>query len=626
MTARKLNRGPTLPLPLPGGSPTCTSPSSEAFPSSFNHGFDTLILDLIREHRRVVLQSERALNGIAPKSTSPVKRGMAEVCTTSDVDDFPIAWPEGLEGPQEATAGVAPDAVEDLTSAGGKDSCPKSENCASAGGEDPLLHTAVKDEFPQLATPVAVTVARLEDYTGIQTMASTPDAPHQGELGIPASRALVPRMVASELVHLEECRRLSDEEAAAPAPCPSDQDRGIASKVRRQIRRLVRCESFEVFICSAILLNAVIIGVETDLAATNLDHEPGMAAVAMQSGFNCLFLAELCCRVIADGRSFFYRGSDLGWNLLDTSTCVLSVVMEVLTALSESRLKAQWSPSSLRVARGLRTVRILRIARTSKLLRFTDTLRLLIFSVLSTLRSLMWAMLLLLGIFFLFATLLTQAVTTYRIESTAQDMLDEAIKFWGSLATSMFTLFMSISGGVSWIEAVAPLQEVGHGYVFVFVFFIAMTYFAALNVITGVFCENAHQCALADQHRALLVLQENERAHYKTLERLFRTCDDDHSGVVSLAEFEAHIKDDAVRACFDSIGLDISDAIETFRSLDIDHSGGIHLSELIKGASKLRGTAKGIDIFQVKHDVKRLREDIRTLGHAVGALFSQQDS
>lgn len=49
----------------------------------------------------------------------------------------------------------------------------------------------------------------------------------------------------------------------------------------------------------------------------------------------------------------------------------------------------------------------------------------------------------------------------------------------------MLSLFMSISGGVSWENVISPLKKISTAWVVVYLFYISFTYFAVLNVVTA---------------------------------------------------------------------------------------------------------------------------------------------
>eukprot|EP00413_Alexandrium_margalefii_P030028 CAMPEP_0204556198 /NCGR_PEP_ID=MMETSP0661-20131031/29422_1 /ASSEMBLY_ACC=CAM_ASM_000606 /TAXON_ID=109239 /ORGANISM="Alexandrium margalefi, Strain AMGDE01CS-322" /LENGTH=59 /DNA_ID=CAMNT_0051563305 /DNA_START=56 /DNA_END=231 /DNA_ORIENTATION=+ len=59
----------------------------------------------------------------------------------------------------------------------------------------------------------------------------------------------------------------------------------------------------------------------------------------------------------------------------------------------------------------------------------------------------------------------------------------------------MFTLFQAITGGISWHEPVETLGQVSVMLVWLFTAYLSFTYFAVMNVVTGVFCNSAIESA-----------------------------------------------------------------------------------------------------------------------------------
>merc|ERR1712232_679468 len=96
---------------------------------------------------------------------------------------------------------------------------------------------------------------------------------------------------------------------------------------------------------------------------------------------------------------------------------------------------------------------------------------------------------------------LTQATTEFIIQANlepdlvSESSLRDADYWWGCLGAALSTLFMSISGGARWHDALRPLNEIGPVAVVVFYAYITFTYFAVLNVVTGVFCQSAMESA-----------------------------------------------------------------------------------------------------------------------------------
>eukprot|EP00439_Symbiodinium_sp_Y106_P040509 s387_g4.t5 len=376
--------------------------------------------------------------------------------------------------------------------------------------------------------------------------------------------------------------------------------------------RLVRCvkaPAFDVFFTAVVLSNSIFIGVELQVSLSNPDGTPVPIAV-IQYTFTFLFLAELLLRWAAGGTKFFC-GEDWMWGWLD--------LMIVLTSLWEVGFEAYVffaegaegdggglkSLTSLKILRIVRITRIVKAARLIRIFRFVMAFRLLIASIIATLKSLLWALMLLALIIYVFAILLTQAVHSYKADtdnvplSPADD--DASDRYFGSLALTMLSLFMSIAGGVSWEQVLAPLSAMSETWIWIFLFYISFTYFAVLNVVTAVFCQSAIDGAQNDHASKVHAILANKEAHLGKINTLFSKFGAD-DGVITFKMFQEKINSVEVREYFQTLGLDVWDAWSFFKLLDKDSGGAVEIEEFLMGCLRLRGQATAMDVGKIIND------------------------
>merc|ERR1719473_2221925 len=103
--------------------------------------------------------------------------------------------------------------------------------------------------------------------------------------------------------------------------------------------------------------------------------------------------------------------------------------------------------------------------------------------------------------FYMFAVLFTTATCDYlnTVEKWNHDDNGDLIDAFGTLDTSILSLFMSMSGGNDWAqyyEALIPLQI---QYRLFYLLFIVFCIFAVVNIVTGVFVESALQANIKDR-------------------------------------------------------------------------------------------------------------------------------
>ncbi|OLQ09045.1 hypothetical protein AK812_SmicGene7394 [Symbiodinium microadriaticum] len=218
-------------------------------------------------------------------------------------------------------------------------------------------------------------------------------------------------------------------------------------------------------------------------------------------------------------------------------------------------------------------------------------------------KSLFWAVVLLGLIVYVFSVLFTQIVNDELLDGNwSFEQKQQALRYFGDLYRTMLSLFMSIAGGVSWEAVLAPLEDVSHLWAMTFVFYISFTYFAVLNVVTGVFCHSAIESAQHDHAAAVQSILEDKEEHVGKVRELFSKFGAASEGGITFAMLQERLGDPAVREYLETLGLDISDAWSFFKLLDMDGGGSVEIEEFLMGCLRLRGAARAIDVSKIIHD------------------------
>jgi len=375
--------------------------------------------------------------------------------------------------------------------------------------------------------------------------------------------------------------------------------------VRWRLRRLVRDSWFEAAMSVIIISNALFCGVEVEYMAHMKIQEPPLAFKIMSIVYAVTFTMELAVRLGAEGRTFF-KPPTAWWNLFDAIICLVSL-LEVAADFEGSAGRQLPSVRTIRMAR---VVRILRVARV---MRHFRALRILIYSVMNTLRSLFWTVLMLSIILYIFGLLFTQA-TAQHLQNPDAAYIPRLEDSYGSIARSVFTLFKAISGGVSWEEVVDPLQELSPIWVLFFLMYFSFTYFAVLNVVTGVFCQTAIESASHDQDVAAQAQLAAKQHYVRQLRALFDQINVNNTGTITLGELEQCMEDDKLQAYFATIDLSVDEAFSLFKLLDHGDTHVLDIDTFVTGCLKLRGQAKSLDIAMMMYETRwGLQKVLRSL-------------
>lgn len=398
------------------------------------------------------------------------------------------------------------------------------------------------------------------------------------------------------------------------------------ASIQSRALRIVTAPITAHFVMALILLNLILLGVEVDVSATlGANDIPGWFEV-VNAIIVLVFVAELSLMIVGYGPKKIFFGRDRWWNIFDFAIVALSAV-ETFVQFSAPGLLAE-----MRYMRFLRLARALRGMRVVKLLRYVSALRTLIFSIISTTGSLLWTLVLLLLIFYCFGVILTQIVTDFCREQTINLTNDpnaiprcpaELQMYWSSIPESILTLYMAISGGVSWIEPLQPLREVSALAVGCMLLYVVLTVFAVLNVVTGVFCHTAIESATKDKEIVVMSQIQKQRAQASALREMFKEIDVDDSAMVSVQELRHALKTQKMSSFLESMDISTQDVWTLFMIIDSDQNGLIDVDEFVTGCQNLHGPAKSIQIARMSHENKVTRQTIKKLIAEIGELKNE---
>lgn len=373
--------------------------------------------------------------------------------------------------------------------------------------------------------------------------------------------------------------------------------------------RIIHHDHFESVMGLLLTLNALILGVQTDYLARSPEVEEPPAAFRILEMFFCAaFTVEVSLRIFARGGVFF-NGPGWRWNVFDFAVVMLQLIEELIKVLNFYTGAGQFGNTPiLRLLRGIRLVRVLRFAR---LLRMIRELHTMVISIMTSMRSFFWTGLLLFMMVYVVGIYFTQSVVEYiRSNPTAYEDHDSLDRYWGSLGSSMLSLFQAMSGGLDWDDLLHPLRTTHGPYMaLIFSIYIAFATLVILNLVTGIFVQSA---------------QENLR-HGRDLElvnrvrELFMETDSDFTGSICLRDFEQQLSNPHMIDYLRAIDLHPTEARLLFSLLDADDTGEVNSEDFVNGLLRLRGSARAIDQALIQHNAKAMY-------HALSKQAEQIDS
>jgi len=373
---------------------------------------------------------------------------------------------------------------------------------------------------------------------------------------------------------------------------------------------------FESSIAIMVLANAAFIGIQTQhisqlaLDGKTISAETSTFFYLVGLLFCVLYIIELSLRWLALGK-YVCSFDDRHWIAFDCVVVLVSIV-EVLveTAAWESKNQtARW----FGVLRAFRNFRIVRILRALKVYPFFREFRMMVRSIAGSGKSLIFALVAFCLFFYTFSIALVSGVSSYYVNEcnmskTVCSNVEDLESRFGSLQKAMLTLYLSMSGGMDWGDALEVLEPLPWLYSAAFVMFTSFAIFAMANIVTGLFVESAITAASLDRESVIQDENKKTQEYLNLMIDLFREMDSDQSGHISLQDFDDKLNDERALAYFRSINLDPSEVRHLFELLDSDESSNIDMEEFIIGCKKLSGGSRAFDLAILQIEVQWLMD------------------
>lgn len=410
------------------------------------------------------------------------------------------------------------------------------------------------------------------------------------------------KMIANQMASAESIKQAGDSRTSL--------------RPQTKIGKIVKSAVFDYFIVCLIILNAVFVGIETDWRVTSSHgQEEPQHFRAIDMCFVSLFTVELALRIWVE-RCKFFHGHYWKWNLLD-----VVIVAAALVELAMSSLM-----SSITVVRLMRMLRLARVMRGARMLRYFKDLRLMVNGIVSCAKSLFWCIFLLVFVMFvvtvIFLDVLNDNIIDGRSCGNEEDCRNAFLaKHFGSVWKSILSLFKAITGGHDWGEYAEVMGSVHGILTFIFCFYIAFAVFTVLNIVTGVFVENAAAFAQRDHENIVMEDLGNRHQLMKDMRSMFRQADVDKSGRLDWQEFTEHFENPTVQAYLRNleIGVEAGSARALFDILDFEGNGEIDIDSFVIGLTHLRGSAKSLDIAKLRHDHKKMQLRLKELSNLMSS-------
>jgi len=174
------------------------------------------------------------------------------------------------------------------------------------------------------------------------------------------------------------------------------------------------------------------------------------------------------------------------------------------------------------------------------------------------------------------------------------DIADVQFPFFSRTMLTMFEMTLG-----NWMPPCRALVEnVSEWYSIFFLMHKFLIGFSVVSIINAVFIQESFQVAGFDETIMLRNHERSIRLHEEKMLELFKRVDEDGVGVLGRAEFMKIVGKPVVIRWLASIGLQQEDAGLVFDMLaGFTGKQEVTASELVRGAARLRGSARHIDLL-----------------------------
>eukprot|EP00929_Paragymnodinium_shiwhaense_P031031 TRINITY_DN17475_c1_g1_i1.p1 TRINITY_DN17475_c1_g1~~TRINITY_DN17475_c1_g1_i1.p1 ORF type:complete len:714 (+),score=85.04 TRINITY_DN17475_c1_g1_i1:94-2235(+) len=381
---------------------------------------------------------------------------------------------------------------------------------------------------------------------------------------------------------------------------------------------IVRLPAFDLFVGIVIILNTSLVGIEQTY---DLQERFPDLMLFIESAFLFIYAAELGCRFRAFGVRVCLKD---GWIKLDIVLLLSGLLFTWI--LSPSMLEAV--PSSFTNVGVLRTARVFRLARMVRLVVRFQSLWMLMQGLLNSMGMMVSVLLVLIGILYMFACIGFDLIGKHDhlLDPNANEAFVEiAESHFSTLPLSMATIFsFLLFDDVRIIYWPLIMQDP-----VLVVYFLAIAFTVGIvlsNLITAVMVNGAIEQASQDKVAKALADQRARQRRLEHTMELFRSLDEDNSGLIT--RDEVHFISEKDASMLEGL-TGVRNPTDLFDILDMDSSGEVDMHEfltVIQDISENPGRLEFLKMSKVLGEIPHLFvSETKKLNKMVRAMTLQID-
>jgi hypothetical protein len=379
---------------------------------------------------------------------------------------------------------------------------------------------------------------------------------------------------------------------------------------------------FERTTALVIIFNAIFVAVTSDWEIAHIGEDLPTGMQAAEMGFLAYYCIELFCR-LAVHRCYFFINGDHKWNIFDFTLVILTIQDMLLFYISRGDDSA-----NLSFMRIFRLAKLAKVLRAVRIFRIFRELSVILESFRRSMVSLFWSCVMLGFALYIFALIFVQGIVGFlSLEggNVDKDSLEDALKYFGSVSTTIVSLYMAVTGGDDWAVYYDVIERCGMFYSATFLFFTFFFVFALFNILTGIFVEKAVLATQPDRDELILQQCHKSRKEADEFRTLCNRLDTDGSGQISFEEFTQCMQDERMVSYMASVGLEVHD-VELFFKIVANtetKDDQISIDQFVEGCMSMRGSASGLDMQKSLYEQTKLQGRLQVMEDAFTSHFAE---
>jgi len=382
--------------------------------------------------------------------------------------------------------------------------------------------------------------------------------------------------------------------------------------------RLVQSNEFELTAALLILVNTVVMAFELQYKGIEAGYESNFpdymrpAREAWPGAVDVFMVMERCFTIVFTVE-FFIRLAVLGPKMLRQPLNWLDIAAVLVGWLDWLLSSAVVNPMVIRLLRLAKLARGFRLARVGRLL---GSLQLILKSIQASAFTLSWSLVIIMVLQCLMGMILCQLVHPFIMDPNQDSAArQEVFAYYGSFSRSMITMFEVHFANFAPACRVL-VNYLGEGYAFLFLGYRCLAGFAVLNVINAVFIQQTMKVAQQDTDIMFLMIEQQQKAnarYKKELKEWFQSVDENNDNQLSWEELQQVQNEPNLKLWMRQLEIEPSSLRSLYDIIDTNGDGSISFDELLDGATKIKGTAKNVDLVYLLTRMDKLDDKVNIL-------------